>query len=66
MAYQIAFDLEESATQEFLQKVSSELPDVASHQEKRDSEAMETDESEIQVCYAYRLYNKFVYILSCT
>ncbi|CAG8444505.1 8265_t:CDS:10 [Diversispora eburnea] len=48
MAYQIAFDLEESATQEFLHKVVSGLPVVTFHHERQDSEAMETDESEIQ------------------
>ncbi|CAG8442804.1 7968_t:CDS:10 [Ambispora gerdemannii] len=52
MAYQIAFDLEENATQEFLQKVVSQLPSPAaaaavstsSAAEKQD--AMETDEAE--------------------
>ncbi|CAG8526274.1 17299_t:CDS:10 [Acaulospora morrowiae] len=49
MAYQIAFDLEENATQEFLQKVVSELPVTSSltQNEKRDAEAMETDEAEL-------------------
>ncbi|CAG8455290.1 13893_t:CDS:10 [Ambispora leptoticha] len=51
MAYQIAFDLEENATQEFLQKVVSQLPPAAavstpSATEKQD--AMETDEAEEQ------------------
>ncbi|CAG8556740.1 11970_t:CDS:10, partial [Acaulospora colombiana] len=47
MAYQIAFDLEENATQEFLQKVVKKLPVASStYHEKRDAEAMETDETE--------------------
>ncbi|RIB20457.1 armadillo-type protein [Gigaspora rosea] len=48
MAYQIAFDLEENATQEFLQRVISELPvgSSSAHNEKQDGEAMETDEAE--------------------
>ena len=40
MAYQIAFDLDSSATQEFLQKVASELPDSSS-----DSQDTEVDKS---------------------
>ncbi|CAG8688334.1 13834_t:CDS:10, partial [Gigaspora margarita] len=49
MAYQIAFDLEENATQEFLQRVISELPvgSSSAHNEKQDGEAMETDEVEV-------------------
>ncbi|CAG8718005.1 12836_t:CDS:2, partial [Racocetra fulgida] len=50
MAYQIAFDLEENATQEFLQRVINELPvgssSSSTHHEKQDGEAMETDETE--------------------
>jgi hypothetical protein len=49
MAYQIAFDLEDNATQEFLQKVGSELPVTSTStntHEKSDSEAMETDDQE--------------------
>ena len=38
MAYQIAFDLDSSATQEFLQKVASELPDSSN-----DSQGAEVD-----------------------
>jgi hypothetical protein len=52
MAYQIAFDLEDNATQEFLQKVGSELPvasTIASTHEKSDGEAMETDDQEYVV-----------------
>lgn len=40
MAYQIAFDLDSSATQEYLQKVASELPDSSS-----DSQDAEVDNS---------------------
>jgi 26S proteasome regulatory subunit N2 len=40
MAYQISFDLEENATQEFLSKVSAELP-VEKEEEK--TEAMEVE-----------------------
>jgi 26S proteasome regulatory subunit N2 len=40
MAYQIAFDLEESATQDFLLKVIQDLPAT----KKADTNEMETDE----------------------
>lgn len=33
MAYQIAFDLEESATQDFLSKVAKDIPEDKSNQE---------------------------------
>ncbi|CAG8448243.1 2744_t:CDS:10 [Cetraspora pellucida] len=49
MAYQIAFDLEENATQEFLQRVINELPigsSSSTRNEKQDGEAMETDDTE--------------------
>ena len=50
IALQIAFDLASSATQEFLQKVGSELPVTSTFanntHEKLDSEAMETDDQE--------------------
>ncbi|RKO84054.1 armadillo-type protein, partial [Blyttiomyces helicus] len=48
MAYQIAFDLEDNATQEFLQKVAAALPAPAESKPPapKDENAMETDESE--------------------
>jgi len=52
MAYQLAFDLEENATQEFLQKVSSLLPTASpyavassSQDEGTRDDAMDTDET---------------------
>jgi 26S proteasome regulatory subunit N2 len=41
MAYQISFDLEENATQEFLSKVAVELPSEPATQESED--AMQED-----------------------
>jgi hypothetical protein len=55
MAYQIAFDLEDNATQEFLQKVVSELPvssTFAGTHEKTDGEAMETDDQEYVIMFS--------------
>ncbi|KAJ3088234.1 proteasome regulatory particle base subunit [Quaeritorhiza haematococci] len=49
MAYQIAFDLEENATQEFLHKVTAGLPaakETEAKPEQKDGDAMETDEKE--------------------
>ncbi|CAB4395122.1 uncharacterized protein OCT59_026377 [Rhizophagus irregularis] len=67
MAYQIAFDLEDNATQEFLQKVGSELPvtsTITSTHEKSDSEAMETDDQEYSTSPTDEKYAKIQRILS--
>ncbi|KAG9293368.1 hypothetical protein G9A89_007614 [Geosiphon pyriformis] len=50
IAYQIAFDLEDNATQEFLQNVVRQLPAgaVSTTAEKQDLQPMETDEAEEQ------------------
>jgi len=67
MAYQIAFDLEDNATQEFLQKVVSELPvssTFASTHEKTDGEAMETDDQEYTMSPTDEKYAKIRRILS--
>lgn len=42
MAYQISFDLEENATQEFLSKVSAELPVEKVNQEEK-TDAMDVE-----------------------
>ncbi|KAI9004255.1 26S proteasome non-ATPase regulatory subunit 1 [Gaertneriomyces semiglobifer] len=44
MAYQIAFDLEENATQDFLGKVSAGLPEESSPTSAPEPNAMETDD----------------------
>lgn len=48
MAYQISFDLEENATQEFLSKVSQELPvePIVEEAESESSTAAVTGEAE--------------------
>jgi 26S proteasome regulatory subunit N2 len=43
MAYQISFDLEENATQEFLSKVSSGLPSEPTMEEPKE-DAMEVEQ----------------------
>lgn len=45
MAYQISFDLEENATQEFLSKVSKELPVEPIVEEEGDS----TEEKKVNI-----------------
>ncbi|KAJ3119649.1 proteasome regulatory particle base subunit [Nowakowskiella sp. JEL0407] len=45
MAYQIAFDLEENATQEFLSKLKSELPGDEREAVPMETDAMVTDEA---------------------
>ncbi len=45
IAYQIAFDVEENATQEFLQKVVNLIPAVEAA--PKDENAMETDEVKV-------------------
>ncbi|CAG8546793.1 14325_t:CDS:10 [Funneliformis mosseae] len=65
MAYQIAFDLEDNATQEFLQKVVSDLPAAnTSIHEKPDIEAMETDDQEYSISPTDEKYVKIRRILS--
>lgn len=49
MAYQISFDLEENATQEFLLKVSSELP-VEPEAEKAEGAAAEEEKVRVFFC----------------
>ncbi|RUP51626.1 hypothetical protein BC936DRAFT_146875 [Jimgerdemannia flammicorona] len=45
MAYQIAFDLEENATQDFLHKVSNDLASAPAEERPVDGDAMDTDEA---------------------
>lgn len=45
MAYQIAFDLEENATQDFLHKVSNDLSSAPAEEKPAEGEAMETDDT---------------------
>ncbi len=59
MAYQIAFDLEDNATQEFLQKIVSELPvssTSTSIHDKQDGEAMETDDQEYVILLQWSIF----------
>ena len=51
IAYQIAFDVEENATQEFLQKVVNLIPVVEAA--PKDENAMETDEVKVNYIIVY-------------
>jgi 26S proteasome regulatory subunit N2 len=60
MAYQISFDLEENATQEFLSKVSNELP-VEPVVEEEKTDAMEEEKVKIE---EFNSFHAFIFLMT--